>query len=200
MGGLVGGLFDLFSGDPAKTQENQLSALGGYETGVGEGDVTAASKFYQDILSGDPTRIAQALAPEISAGQQQVSQQAKTNAEFGTRSGGTAAASRAAADNERGNIINLVGGLQSGAASGAGSLGSSEHSQASGNINDVAGMKTRRRQQVVGDVGDIASSVASIASPFLGGSGTSDPYETLYNAQHAPDPELQSQDVTDLIQ
>src|ERR1700679_1243013 len=91
MGSIAQGIYGLVAGDPTKKEENQLGALAGEETGQGEGDTTAASNFYQDILSGDPSKIATAEAPEISAQQGQIQQQAKQNAEFGTRSGGTAA-------------------------------------------------------------------------------------------------------------
>ena len=48
----------------------------GFGTGVGNADVTAASKWYSDLLSGDPTKEAEAIAPETSALQTQ-SQEAK---------------------------------------------------------------------------------------------------------------------------
>jgi hypothetical protein len=186
MGGLVGGIFDLAEGNPEEKEQNQLGALGNEQIGQGEGDTTAASTYYQNILSGDPSKISQSLAPEISAGQQQVEQQAKGNAEFGTRSGGTAASSNAATAGERGNIINLVGGLQQGAASGAATLGSSQESQGAGNVGTEAEMAAANQKRETGDVSGIASDVASIASPFLGGGegGGGDPYESIYNANN----------------
>ncbi len=96
MGGLVSSLFDLFSGNPYEAQTNQINQIAGYQTNLGEGLATPAAKYFEDILSGDPTRIASALAPEISTGQGQVEQQRLRNAEFGTRSGGSTAATDAA--------------------------------------------------------------------------------------------------------
>jgi hypothetical protein len=58
-----------------------------------------------------------ALGFEISSGQNQLNQQAKTNAEFGTRSGGTTGSTQAAGAANRTNVINLMGKEQSGAAS-----------------------------------------------------------------------------------
>jgi hypothetical protein len=187
MGSLVSGLFDLLSGNPYQAQQNQLQELGGYQTKEGEGLTTAGSKFEQDILSGDPTRIASALAPEISTGAHQVEQSRLQNANFGTRSGGTAAATQAAEAQNRGNIINLEGGLQAGTAGAAVGQGMNLMRDASGNILDVANLENERRNQVTGDVGGIASGVAQIATglPFGGaGAGGADPYATLYNAQH----------------
>lgn len=199
MGGLVSGIFDLFGGDPAQQQEDQLQTLGTEQTATGEGLVAPAAKYYEDILSGDPTRIASSLAPEIKTGQEQVEQQRLSNAQFGTRSGGTAASTNAAEDKNRADIIALEGGLQERAAGAAGSLGTSQESLGAGNINDVAGMKTARRKQVGEDVGGIASGVASIAAPFLEGAPAAegDPFQTLYNAQH-PDRSISTDTDTSL--
>lgn len=166
MGGLIGSIYDLWNGDPAKTQENQLGALGGFETGIGEGLATAGAKFDESILSGDPTSIATALAPEISTGQQQVQQAANQGAQFGPRSGGTAASTANAKTAERGNIINLEGGLQSGTANSALSAGSNLLNQASSNIDSEANMLTARRARDVGSVGDIGKSIGEMATGF----------------------------------
>jgi hypothetical protein len=169
MASLVSGIYDLSQGDPAKGQENQLSSLGGFETGTGEGLTTAGANFDESILSGDPTKVATALAPEISSQQQQVQQQKNQDAQFAPRSGGTAASDANASTAGRSNIINLEGGLESGAASGALSAGGNLLSQASGNINDVAGLKTARQAAQTADVGGIAQGAAEIATGFDGG-------------------------------
>jgi hypothetical protein len=169
MGGLVSSIFDLAEGDPTQTQENQLKGLSNYQTGVGEGLTTAGAGFEEGILSGDPSRIAGALAPEISAGQGQVQQQALTNANFGNRGGGTNASTQAATGAERGNIINLVGDLQGKTAGAAVAQGGGILGQASGNIGTEASLATANRQRLDSDVGGIASSAAAIADPFLGG-------------------------------
>ena len=186
MGGLVGGLFDLFSGNPTQGQQNELGTLGNEQISTGENLVTPAATYDENILSGDPTKIAQSLAPEISAGNQQVEQQRLTGSQFGTRSGGTTASGNAAEAQNRGNIINLVGGLQQSTAANAGSLGSSQESQGSGNIQTQASMAAANQKREASDVGDIASGAASIAAPFLGGGGGGggDPYESIYNANN----------------
>ena len=138
MGGLVGGIYDLAAGNPAQKEQDQFGALGNYETGTGEGLTTAGAGYDLGILSGDPTKIATALAPEISTGQSQVEQQRLQDANFGTRSGGTTASTEAAEAANRGNIITLEGGLQSGAASSALGAGSGLLSGASSNIGSEA--------------------------------------------------------------
>ncbi len=167
MGGLVAGAIDLFHGDPAKQQEAQLGGLGSYETGMGEGLLNAGAGYEEALLSGDPTRIAQTLAPEISAGQGQVEQEALKEANFGTRSGGATAATEAAPAAERRNIIDLAGGLQSGAASTSLSEGSGLLGQASSNIGEVAGLKEERRAETQTDIENINKGMNEIASRIM---------------------------------
>ena len=167
MATLPGSIYDLFAGNPAQQEQDQFGALGNYETGTGEGLTTAGAGYDLGILSGDPTKIATALAPEISTGQSQVEQQRLQDANFGTRSGGTTASTEAAGAANRGNIINLEGGLQSGAASSALGAGSGLLSGASSNIGSEAQLAEERRKQVTGDIGDIASGAASIATGLI---------------------------------
>lgn len=171
MADLVSGIWGLVNGDPTKRQESELGALGGYDTGSGEALTNAAENFDLGILSGDQSKIATALAPEISGQQQQIQQQAKSDAEFGTRSGGTAASTSAAEEKGRGNILSLEGGLQSGTDANAGSLGTNLLSQATGNINDQAGMASNWAKQEQSDVGGIAKGAAEIAAGVAGGAG-----------------------------
>src|SRR5215469_11466648 len=115
-------LASLFGGQnkTLNTDINKIGSLAGYSTGIGQGDTTAASNYFQDILKGGGT---QALAPAISAGQQQGQQEKNNLAQFGTRSGGTASAAAGIDANTRANLINLLGGQLSGAAQNLGSLG-----------------------------------------------------------------------------
>lgn len=171
MGSLVSGLFDLFSGNPVEQEQQQLGALGNYQTGVGEPLTTAGAGYEEAILSGDPSRIAQALAPEISAGQGQVEQQRLAGAEFGNRAGGTNASTQAAEAANRANIINLVGGLQSGTAGAAVGQGAGLLGEASSNIGNEAQLAEQRRAQLNQDVGGIAQGAAEIAGGVAGGFG-----------------------------
>lgn len=167
MGGLVGSIFDLASGNPTEGEEQQFGSLGKNQIGTGESLVTPAAKYYENILSGDPSLIAQSLAPEISTGQSQVEQQRLGNANFGNRGGGTNASTQNAENSERGNIISLVGGLQQGAAGAAGSLGTQQESMGSSNVGAEARLAEANRKRQVGDVNGIAQGAAEIAAPFL---------------------------------
>lgn len=167
MATLPGSIYDLFAGNPAQKEQDQFGALGNYETGTGEALTTAGAGEELGILSGDPTKIATALAPEISTGQGQVEQQRLQDANFGTRSGGTAASTEAAEAANRGNIISLEGGLQSSTASSAVGQGGGLLSSASSNVGNEAQLAEERRKQVTGDIGGIASGVASIATGLI---------------------------------
>jgi hypothetical protein len=187
MGGLISGLYGLFSGNPAQQEENALGSLAGYEGNTGEGAVNAGLGFYNSILSGNPEEIAQALAPEISAGQGQIQQQAEQNAFFGNRGGGTNASTQAAQAQQRGNLINLIGGLQQGAAGAELGAGMGLLGQSGTNYMNEAELANQWRQQQLSDIGDITQGVGQIFSGLTGGGGGGmfDPYQALYNAQHA---------------
>lgn len=100
-----------------------------FGTNTGQGAITDANKYYQGILSGDPSKIAQTIAPEIQAGADQTQQEKQSLAQFGTRSGGTAAASAGADAANRSNIISLIGRLQQGAAAGETGIGENQTGQ-----------------------------------------------------------------------
>jgi hypothetical protein len=131
MGGFLSAIF---GGSDPKLNANikKSGAAGDFAQGVGEGDVTAASKFYRDILSGDPTAEATAIAPETKAAQEAGAQAKKTTAEFGNRSGGSTATMAGIDDKTRAELISLLGGLKTGAASGAASLGTAEQGISTG--------------------------------------------------------------------
>jgi hypothetical protein len=168
---LGGSIFGLVEGDPDQQQENQLGGLSNYQTGVGEGLTTAGAGEEEDILSGDPTKIAQAEAPEITAQQGQIQGQELQNANFGNRSGGTNASTQNAQEAGRGNIIDLTGGLISNTADAAVGQGSNLMGQASNNINSEASMKRQQEQAEQADVAGIGTGVAQIASGLAGDMG-----------------------------
>lgn len=125
MGGFLSGIFG-GSVPTLNKNINEFGADAGFSTGLGEKDATAASTFYTDILSGDPTKEAKALAPETSAAQETAQQTKNQAAQFAPRSGGTAAAMAGLDANTRAQLIKLLGSQQAGAASGAANLGTQE--------------------------------------------------------------------------
>ena len=169
MGGLVGSIFDLAAGNPTEKEQNQFGALSGYQTGVGEGLITPAAQYEESILSGDPTKTAQAMAPEISANQQQTQQFKNQSAEFSPRSGGTAASVANADTSGRSNLIDLLGKEQSGAASTSLSAGSGLLDSASSNLGNEANLANQWRQQQTSDINGIAQGAAEIAQKIAQG-------------------------------
>ena len=195
MGGLVGSIFDLTGGDPTGKENKALGDLWNYQNNLGEKSTSQGLGWESDILSGDPSKIAEALAPEIKSGQDMVQQQAEQNAAFHNRGGGVNSSTQAAQSGERGNIIGLIGGLQQGAAGALTGAGENLMNMGSGNIMNQAQLDLQNRQRQVGDVSGIASGVASIAAPFFGGAaagGGLDPasFADIYSSGKASIPSL----------
>jgi hypothetical protein len=157
------------SGDQ-KQQYADLTSAGGFATGEGEGDISASDKFLKDILGGDSTKTAQALAPQIGAAKTSAQQNAKTAAEFGNRGGGTNASSAAEGDRLHSDITGLVGETTGKAASTLGSEGSGLLSTGIGAATTGFDEASTMQQQKAAKFNDIInSSVAVAAAPFTGG-------------------------------
>jgi hypothetical protein len=147
-------------------QYNLLNSTSQFATGLGEGNTTAASTFFTNLLN-DPFK---ALTPEISAVQNQTQNAARNNAVFGSRSGGTAASTAAASNNARGDILNAAVGAQTGAAGELGSLGSNLLSTGQSGTEAAFGEAQTLQQQRQAKINDIIkSSLAVAAAPFTGG-------------------------------
>ncbi len=189
-GGLFGGSNSVLNRDIP-----QAGAISDFSTGVGEGDVTAASQFERNILNGGEAE-SEALAPEISAARTRAAQQKKTNAEFGTRSGGTAASNAAADEGVSRDILNLEGGLKSGAASTLAGIGTSE--QGIGlNANQMQEQEAQQRMEnqknsilgnsITGGISAAEGFGLGAAGDAIGGAGG-----------HAPPPATQPEQLTSL--
>lgn len=123
---------------------NQFSGYSGFASGLGESNLRQGSKFWSDILSKNSGRIAQAIEPEISAQQKQVQQGEKTAAEFHNRGGGVNSSVQSALGEARGNITDLVGKLQTGAASSLTSSGSDLLSKAMESSGETAALSEQQ--------------------------------------------------------
>lgn len=156
---------------PSSAEQSQYGALtsaGGVATQTGESDLDASSKFMQAILSGDASKITQALAPQISAAKTSAGQTNKTTAEMGTRSGGNAATMNASNDKVHSDITNLVGNLTGGAASSLGSEGAGLLSTGI-NANEAGfGEADTMQKQRAAQWNDLFNSVASTAGAVAG--------------------------------
>ena len=156
------------------SQHNKLEQSAGFATGLGTGDLTASSNFMQSILSGDPTKIATALAPEIS-GQQKQTQQAKNQlAQFSSRSGGTAASAAGMDTAGRSNIINLQGGATSKAASDLGTLGKGLLDTGINATTTGFDQSSQLQKQSSAQLNDIINSGFDVAKMAVGGFGNLD--------------------------
>jgi hypothetical protein len=163
-------LSSIFTGKN-KTLDSNINQFGqdaGVATTLGTGDATAASKEYQDILSGDPTKEAAAIAPETKAAQDQAAQAKKTTAEFGTRGGGTGGTLAGIDEATRSNLISLLGGLKTTAASGAASLGTAEQGLS---LSDKQAQDAAAQQKLENEMnsilGNATSGAVNYAESFL---------------------------------
>lgn len=120
LNGIFGGANPTLGGDI-----NQSGQIAGFGTGVGEGDISAASTFDQDLLNGNSATEAKLLAPQIKTMQQQGQQKLNTTAQFGDRSGGVNASNQTTMDSTRSNVDDMISKLTGDAATNLGSLGTS---------------------------------------------------------------------------
>jgi len=145
----MGGFFSALFGGQNKNLNTDIGATGqiaGFATGLGESNVTAGSDFMKSILSGDSSKISQALAPTISAAKTSAQQQNKTNSIFGTRSGGTAAEAASTDDRTHATITDLIGNLTGSSASNLLSSGSSLLSQGESAYGDNAKLSQQQME------------------------------------------------------
>lgn len=141
----------------------------GFANDLGQKNATAGSGFFSSLLSGDATKTAQTLAPEISSAKTSLQQDQKKNATMGTRSGGTAASNNAAQDKIHSDITNLTGSLTGGAASTLLSSGSGLLSTALGGYNQQANMSQEQLSNWQGSLfGGALTGGAAIGMKALG--------------------------------
>jgi hypothetical protein len=148
-------------------QMGQTGALANFATSTGESDIGAASNFWQAILSGDPSKIASVLGPEISGINKQAQQRKKTTTEFGNRGGGTNASLQAEDQDTRGAYNSLVSQLTSGAAGALGSMGGGLLSTGLSGHEATFDMSKVIHDQNLAKWNDLFKSIADVAGPLL---------------------------------
>jgi hypothetical protein len=157
LGGILAGQNSTLGGDV-----NQSGQIAGFGQSVGEGDIGAASGFYNDLLGGNQAAEANLLAPEISNIQKQGQQQLNTAAQFGNRSGGTNASAQNNIDTQRGQVSNMISSLTGGAASGLASIGQNALNTGLAANNQQAGQSQEQLQNFQNSVlGQGTSDVAA---------------------------------------
>jgi hypothetical protein len=106
---------------------SQLSGVGKTTTAAGAGDTGAASKYFSDIVSGDPSKVMAAAAPEVNAIKGQATEQRKAIANLGgNRTGGTNAATQDLATKARGQITDVIAKQRGDAAGELAKVGAGE--------------------------------------------------------------------------
>lgn len=148
----MAGLFGL-GGSAVNTDRNQelgawgtLSDLSNYGKNQGTKNTNQASTYWSDILSGDPTKTAAAIAPQSKIIAGQAEQQRKTTSEFGNRSGGTNATNQMIDTNSAAAIQNLINSLIPQAASHLEKIGSDELHLGADTASSL-GQQTERARQ-----------------------------------------------------
>ena len=147
--------------------------IGDFSSGLGEKNTTQGSNFFSSLLSGDSTKTAQVLAPQISSLKTSVNQDQKTAAQNGTRSGGTAAGNAAEKDKVHADITNLTGNLTGAAASSLLNSGTSLLSAATGEYGQQADLSQKQAENWANSLfgKGITSGIAAGESAGLGAIG-----------------------------
>lgn len=178
MGAFLNSIFTGSSPGLTKDQ-NQLGDLAGYSSGIGKEGTTADMNYNLGILSGDPSKVAETLSPEIKQAQDQVQQNKNTVAQFGNRGGGMNAVMAGLDDATRAKLISLAGGLRQGAAANAGALGTANLGLSAGDTMDQAKLAEQQLQNFLNSIlgKGISSGVASLEkwglNKLTGGGGGS---------------------------
>jgi len=137
---------------------SQLQTTGSNLSSAGSSDTGKASRYFSSILSGDPSKIMSAAAPEVNAITSQADQEKKRIAITGNRTGGTNAITAGINTGSRGAIADTIGKLRSGAASSEASIGAGETSSgirategagsAAGTLASVSGANRKTSQGI----------------------------------------------------
>lgn len=169
----MAGLFGLggsASGTDRGTQLSSWGTLGDlsqYGKNQGEKNTNQASTYWSDILSGDPTKTAQAIAPQAKVINQQAEQQRLTTSQFGNRSGGTNASNQMIDTNSASAIQNLVNSLIPQAASNLESIGGMELGLGANTAQALAGDTERARETDIEQENKLGAGIGKLFGPIL---------------------------------
>ena len=147
---------------------NALTGESGFAGSVGEGLLSNSSGIMNALLSGDQGKISQLLAPQIGAISKQANQQTQTNAEFGSRSGGTNASNQDTMDTARAGVNDLISSLTGSAISGAASTGAGLLNSSMSGYNSVFNQANTMQAQNAAQWNDIISGIGQTAGAVAG--------------------------------
>lgn len=114
-------------------------------------------------MSGNQADISKLLAPQISAISKQANEKTQTNAEFGSRSGGTNASNQSTMDTARAGVNDLTSNLTSGAIGEGLSAGSGLLSTGMGGFEGVFNQNNTEQNQRANKWNDIFKSIEAVA-------------------------------------
>ena len=154
----------------------------GFSGSVGEGLLSNSSAIMNALLSGDQAKISQLLAPQISAVAKQANQKTQTNAEFGSRSGGTNASNQSTMDTARSSVNDMVAELTKGSISGAASTGSGLLSTSMSGYGDVFSQNEAEQKQRASQWDDIMTGISGTLGSVAGMPGVSKGWSQGLNA------------------
>lgn len=145
-----------------------LTGESGFAGTVGEGLLGNSSAFIDALLSGNQGKIAELLAPQISAISKQANEKTQTNAQFGSRSGGTNASNQNTLDQARSSVNDMISSLTGGAIGQGASLGSDLLGKSMSGYNDVFNQNAQEQAQRAAKWNDIFSSIGKTAGAVGG--------------------------------
>jgi len=170
----MSGLFGM-GGSASKTDRTHelgawgtLSDVSNFGTGAGKTNITSGTADFKDILSGDPTKVSEAIAPQAGAIRSQANQQIQTNSQFGNRSGGTNASNQQISTNAEGKVQDLINTLIPQAAQNLESTGLSELSAGSSAAGELGSQTESARQFDKQQEGQLGGSIASLLTGGVG--------------------------------
>ena len=152
---------------------NALTGESGFSGSVGEGLLSNSSALINGLLSGNQGDIAKLLAPQIGAISKQANEKTQTNAEFGSRSGGTNSSNQNTMDTARSSVNDMISKLTSGAIDTGASLGSNILGQSMSGYNSVFSQNNTEQQQRLAQMNDIFNSIGQVAGGVAGFPGVS---------------------------
>ena len=159
-----------------------LTGESGFAGSVGEGLLSNSSAIMNALLSGNQAQISQLLAPQISAVAKQANQKTQTNAEFGSRSGGTNASNQNTMDTARASVNDMISSLTGGAISGAASTGTNLLNSSITANNDVFSKNQAEQKQRASQWSDLFSSIGDTAGGIAGLPGVSKAWSQGFNS------------------
>ena len=133
---------------------NALTGESGFAGSVGEGLLSNSSAIMNALMSGNEAQISKLLAPQISAVSKQANEKTQTNAQFGSRSGGTNASNQNTMDTARSSVNDMISSLTGSAISGAANTGTNLLNSSMAGYNDVFNQNVTEQEQRASKVND----------------------------------------------